>query len=143
MIAFFNLTALCRDFLIAARKGEAQVLTRFLEDGMDTGIRNELGQTALHLAILGAHNDAVAVLLGYGASLSIADDEGKTPADLIVCNDEMMEFVLNTLQVPVPKVNHATPLQDDDFVKPVVNKQRTIREETKKCDGRSKKSRRW
>lgn len=50
--------------------------------GASLSATNSQGNTALHLAAVNGHVDAVAVLVDAGADVSAANKEGKTPGDV-------------------------------------------------------------
>lgn len=60
--------------------GSTAVAAMLLDAGVDIDARNNLGETALHKAVLFAHTSMVRLLLSRGASTSIADNWwGGTP----------------------------------------------------------------
>ncbi|MFT9419057.1 ankyrin repeat domain-containing protein [Acetobacter sp.] len=65
-------------FINAAREGDADLLARFLEAGMDPNLRMEKGYTPLILAAYNGHGDAVRVLLDRGADPNLKDEKGST-----------------------------------------------------------------
>lgn len=65
-------------FLNAAREGDADMLSRFLQAGMDPNLRAEKGYTPLILASYNGHKDAVSVLLAHGAKPNLQDSKGAT-----------------------------------------------------------------
>jgi hypothetical protein len=70
---------------------EARLLLRY---GANADYRRdsfEHGWTPLHLAVWGAGNELARLLLDYGASPSIRDNDGKTAADLVLGNAEMTD----------------------------------------------------
>jgi hypothetical protein len=66
-------TAVCR----AARRGHVQVLTRLAEAGANLDIPNNKLQSPLHFAAFKQNQDAVKVLLKYGANTRVLDRKGK------------------------------------------------------------------
>ncbi|CAI5739608.1 unnamed protein product [Hyaloperonospora brassicae] len=69
------------DLWACARSPElAPDLAQLLQDDAPPNDRNGIGETALHVAATSGNDEAVALLLRYGASLSIADwESGWTP----------------------------------------------------------------
>ncbi len=63
----------------AAQVGDLAQLQALAREQPDLNARDALGRTALMLAILNGHTDAVAVLLASGADPRVADAQGVTP----------------------------------------------------------------
>ena len=63
----------------AAEIGDLSRLQRLLEKQIDIDSRDDAGRTALMLATLHGHTDAVAALLAYGADPNAAAADGTTP----------------------------------------------------------------
>ena len=55
--------------------------------------RNNDGQTPLHLACQEGHLDVVRILIAYGASLELIDNEGRTPLDLAAGHEHVLEYL--------------------------------------------------
>uniref|UniRef100_A0A7S3K6X2 Uncharacterized protein n=1 Tax=Aureoumbra lagunensis TaxID=44058 RepID=A0A7S3K6X2_9STRA len=66
----------------AARNGDLQVLSRLLKvPGINLNIPNDKLQFPLHFAAFKKHRDAVKLLLEAGASTTVLDRKGRTPAE--------------------------------------------------------------
>lgn len=63
----------------AAETGDLAVLRKLLEMRVDIDSRDDLGRTALMLATLRGHSEAVDLLLEKGADPNVADNRGVTP----------------------------------------------------------------
>jgi len=66
---------------IAAREGDLQRLSAELEAAPSTVDRLHQGCTALHLAMLYGHPEAVQLLLAAGANPNVVDSQGLTPLE--------------------------------------------------------------
>jgi len=66
------------NFLEAARNGKDDVVTLFLEGGIDSEAVDEQGRTALILAAQQNHPSTVKILLAKGADPNNSDGAGKT-----------------------------------------------------------------
>lgn len=62
-----------------ARKGDAQMLERLLQNGLPANLRNHKGDTLLMLASYHGHQEAVRVLLQHQADPEIRNDNGQSP----------------------------------------------------------------
>jgi hypothetical protein len=67
------------EFRRAAEKGDVPGLQRLLKMSVDIDSRDSLGRTALMLATLRGHAEAVDILLDNGADPNVADHRGTTP----------------------------------------------------------------
>ncbi|HYD60724.1 MAG TPA: ankyrin repeat domain-containing protein [Noviherbaspirillum sp.] len=69
---------------LARPKLAERMLKAFLAHGVDINARDveTRGWTALHGFVAGRSPDKVALLLKYGASVKVADEDGMTPIDL-------------------------------------------------------------
>jgi ankyrin repeat protein len=63
----------------AAELGDLAQLEAFARGQPDLNARDARGRTALMLATVNGHADAVAALLAYGADPHLADAQGVTP----------------------------------------------------------------
>jgi len=64
--------------LIAAQRGDAQMVKRLLEQGADVDARNDYGTTALMFASDYGHAEIIRLLLDHGASVDLKDARGHT-----------------------------------------------------------------
>ncbi|KAK9283567.1 hypothetical protein L1049_011815 [Liquidambar formosana] len=99
--------------LTAARRGEIKHLESLLQKGATMNYRDQYGLTALHIAAIKGHQDAVAILLEYGMSVECQDNEGHSPLHLAVegGNIETVEVLINKgANVNAKSKRGATPL---------------------------------
>jgi len=78
--------------------GNAQMIEKCLEQGLDTNLRDPAGRMALHLAAAAGNNTAITELLAHGAHVDGVDLLGETPlhhaarkghlvtAEILLCN---------------------------------------------------------
>jgi ankyrin repeat protein len=66
-------------FLCAAAADDAVAVEEFLKRGVDPGVRDLLGRTALHLAAELCRPNAAKTLLAHGADPNARDERGRTP----------------------------------------------------------------
>jgi len=67
------------EFRRAAEEGDLPALQKLLKVPVDIDSRDTLGRTALMLATLRGHAEAVDILLDGGADPNVADNRGTTP----------------------------------------------------------------
>lgn len=66
-----------------ANHGHGKRVCIWLDHGVDPNLRNQAGQTALHmLAAKGTGREAIRALADAGAELNLRDNNGQTPLDL-------------------------------------------------------------
>ncbi|MBL4616931.1 MAG: ankyrin repeat domain-containing protein [Robiginitomaculum sp.] len=65
-------------FFAAAKTGETEVLTEFLDNGFPVNLRNNKSYTALMMATYHGQKDAVSILLNHGANACLKDKRGHT-----------------------------------------------------------------
>jgi uncharacterized protein len=65
--------------MIAARRGDLDIVKALLNAGADINTKNRFGDTALTKAVYKGHTDVVQVLLDAGASTEVAWNRGETP----------------------------------------------------------------
>jgi ankyrin repeat protein len=69
----------------AARQGSNEVVTELLNNGASVFSKDSKGRTPLHYAVMKGGNDAVVdTLLAHGAATTARDDDGETPRDLVI-----------------------------------------------------------
>ncbi|KAF0027460.1 hypothetical protein F2P81_020201 [Scophthalmus maximus] len=66
------------DFMNAATQGKLNVINKYLADGGDPNVHDELKRTALHRAALEGQTTVVQSLLKNGADINFKDQEGDT-----------------------------------------------------------------
>ncbi len=62
--------------------GFSAMVQSLLEQGYSPDIRDDFGQTPLHVAVFRGKPETVAVLVRYGADVNAADKDGVTPLKL-------------------------------------------------------------
>lgn len=67
---------------LAAQQGRLGVLRGMAEKGVDLDTRNDMGMTALHMAVLYKRPDSVYALLSLGANPDIRDKDDRTAEDM-------------------------------------------------------------
>ena len=75
--------------LAAARDGDVEGLLTFLDDGVSANAGNVIGQTAMHIASIWGHVDAVDALLDAGANPNQENDDGLPPLYFAVRNNRL------------------------------------------------------
>ncbi|KAJ4827900.1 hypothetical protein Tsubulata_021760 [Turnera subulata] len=83
--------------LMAARRGELELLGSLLRRGANVKYKDQYGLTALHAAAIKGHNDVVSMLVEYGIDLECQDNEGHVALHLAVesGNKETVEVLVN------------------------------------------------
>ena len=95
----------------AAYQGDKERLEELLADGdQDVNLRDEIGNSALHIAVENMHNDLVELLLKNGLSANAKSDKGSIPLHL--CTDvtvakTLVEFGFS---INVKNIRGETPL---------------------------------
>lgn len=100
-------------FINAAREGEADLLSSFLDAGMDPNLRAEKGYTPLILASYNGHVEAVSTLLARGAKPDLQDEKGATALAGVAFKGSLplARLLLEAgAQVDVPNAVGRTPL---------------------------------
>ncbi|KAI9371164.1 ankyrin repeat-containing domain protein [Aspergillus egyptiacus] len=98
-----------RPFLHAAATGDTTSIAQQYQDTPSLlTAQDPHGSTALHLAVLSQHLDAVRLLLQYGVSTSTANNTGQTPLHLAAqgCSTDIVEALLQ----------HGTPCSARDHI---------------------------
>ncbi|KAJ6643662.1 Ankyrin repeat domain-containing protein 54 [Pseudolycoriella hygida] len=81
-----------RKLRVAASISNVELLTKYLETGVNPNGCDDMQRTALHLAASRGFNDIVAQLLKYGANPNQKDLLGNTPLHLAVCSASSINF---------------------------------------------------
>jgi ankyrin repeat protein len=83
--------------LCAAAADDAAAVEKLLKQGVDPGVRDPLGRTALHIAAELCKTNAAKALLAHGADPNARDADGATPLHRAVAVDcvEVAELLLN------------------------------------------------
>ena len=66
------------ELVFSARYGEADEVQQYLAAGVDVNIKDQGGNTALHMASANGHTDIVKLLLQAKADLSCQNSSGNT-----------------------------------------------------------------
>ncbi|CAL5366378.1 unnamed protein product [Camellia sinensis] len=99
--------------LNAARRGDLKHLESLLDRDASVNFCDQYGLTALHVAAIKGHKDAVMMLVEFGSDLEQEDNEGHTPLHLAVEGGhvETVEVLINRgANVNAKSKNGATPL---------------------------------
>jgi len=72
----------------AAESGDQPALQALLDRHVDIDSRDDMGRTALMLAVLHGRTDAVDLLLEQGADPNLADIHGTTPLQAAMAGNE-------------------------------------------------------
>ena len=71
----------------------------FAQRECDIDARNDLGQTALHMALLNGRSKLVERLIGYGASIHTVDADGNGTLHMILTRETMEAPTIDTPQL--------------------------------------------
>lgn len=66
----------------AAKADHREVFKRLIKNGADINLKNEQGNTMLHLAVINNNDKAVDLFIEFGADLSIKNHKGQTALDI-------------------------------------------------------------
>ncbi|XP_076916763.1 protein VAPYRIN-LIKE-like [Bidens hawaiensis] len=102
------------DVLNAARRGDLLRLESLLESDAGMDFRDQYGLTAIHMAAIKGHKDAVMLLVEFGCDVECVDAEGRTPLHLAVvggCKDTVEVLVNRGANLNAKCHRGATPLQ--------------------------------
>lgn len=80
---------LISEFLLAARQGDVNTLKACLENGVDINCTNRQGRTAITLASLNKHYEAVSFLISAGADIDKQDETCFNPFLLSCLNNDL------------------------------------------------------
>lgn len=80
---------LISEFLLAARQGDVNALKACLENGVDINCTNRQGRTAITLASLNKHYEAVSFLISAGADIDKQDETCFNPFLLSCLNNDL------------------------------------------------------
>jgi len=68
--------------LVLAMARSSKISEELVDAGIDIDLKDDLGRTALLIAVLYKNDDVVTMLKSLGASENIEDDLGRTPASI-------------------------------------------------------------
>lgn len=80
---------LISEFLLAAQQGDVNALKACLENGVDINCTNRQGRTAITLASLNKHYEAVSFLISAGADIDKQDETCFNPFLLSCLNNDL------------------------------------------------------
>ncbi len=85
-----------RQFILAAHRGDMELVSAMLEDGVDVACVNDRGDTPLHMAVAGEHLQIVVALLSADADICAHDVLGRCCLHVgaETGNDEIMKMLL-------------------------------------------------
>lgn len=83
--------------MLAASLGDTMALRILQGKGAPLDARNRQGRTALHLAALEGHRNAINLLCRYGCDLTAVDNDNKRPVDLVDENTSARQSLKNYL----------------------------------------------
>lgn len=72
----------CPLLMIAADKGDKEIVDLLLRYGADVNAKNDDGEVALHYAALDGYTDIVQTLLDHNADVNVKSEVGATPLSL-------------------------------------------------------------
>lgn len=97
---------LISEFLLAAQQGDVNALKACLENGVDINGVNRQGRTAITLASLNKHYDAVSFLMAAGADIDKQDETCFNPFLLSCLNNDLT--LLRIILPAKPDLNRLT-----------------------------------
>lgn len=72
------------DLMIAAQKGDAEMIKKLLAQGVNVNEQNKNGQTALHYAVKSRHKDIVELLIENHANIDAKNHRGMTASIIAI-----------------------------------------------------------
>ena len=106
-----------RQFILAAHRGDTDLVAAMIEDGVDVACVNDRGDTPLHMAVAGEHVRIVVALLDAEADCRARDVLGRCCLHVAAetGNDEIMKLLLRKAKgdkkaVNAPARGNCTPL---------------------------------
>lgn len=91
---------------------QVAAMKELISRGANINYQNSAGRTALHVACNPGNVEIIKLLLDHGADLSITDNQGKTPKDILnPPNIEIEELILNPPPATFSLIKHQ---QNDD-----------------------------
>ena len=97
----------------AVRTGNTPIVSQLLNKGVDVNMKNDRGQSLIHLAILGQSAEMSEAIINYGADLEARDREGNTAlllaskqaksqiAKLLITKDARINIKNNSGEMPL------------------------------------------
>ena len=89
-----------------------------LNKGVDINAQDEMGETALHIALRKSSDNAVTLLVKSGANLSLLDRQGRTAFEIAALHSRSESIVMLLLGEaglkPTPHYLHRPPLEPED-----------------------------
>jgi hypothetical protein len=85
----------------------------------DMNVKNNVGYTALHIAVLQNNSDSIRLLLAQQADPGIPDQSGQTPFDLAFQQPNLVKIFIDPTSVhdPFPEIHNPFPeVPDQDLV---------------------------
>jgi len=116
---------------VAAKVGDVNKVTAYLDQGIDINAKDEQGKTVLFYAVRGNHKDIVKLLVAKGADINARDKGGYTPLCYAIWNDDkdLAGFLISkgadvtlTAEKDYPPIYYAVWNDDLDTVKLLVAK---------------------
>ena len=95
----------------AARQGDVETLTAYVDAGVPVNLTNETGDTLLMLASYHGHAEAVQVLVERGADVNRLNDRGQSPLSGAVFKG--VEAVVRVLAEAGADPHHGHPTAED------------------------------
>lgn len=97
----------------AAAKGDVEKIRSIIAEGVDVNIKANSGASLLHIALLGGHEAAAALLISKGADTHATMTDGTTPLHFAVlrnCKDVASFLIDDGVDVNAVGANFGSPL---------------------------------
>ncbi len=115
------------ELMRCSSEGDIENATQLLKDGVDINARNKQGATALLIGVLNNQPAMVALLLGYGADVTIASYKGLTPEVLATKNGNIELLNLLSAVKKTVSYNNNEIANEEGFIDGVFSKQEALR----------------